>query len=135
MDTGKLSALDFGCCHVLCRVCFKREAHSSGNKVARFTQSLCYRRARTTVRFAAFHSAVGFDLSPKSATGSFQPAMLSHAQSFHKSFSPTLRGIVMRWWIRCRRLAMTGNSNSASSSRASCQNQARQLGPPQYVLR
>ena len=37
----------------------------------------------------------------------------------------------LRDGLRCRCLIITSNSNSVLSSRASCQNQAHQLGPPQ----
>ena len=39
---------------------------------------------------------------------------------------------LLRDGLRCRCLIITSNSNSVFSSRASCQNQAHQLGPPQY---
>ena len=111
------------------------------------------RRARFTVRFTAFHSAARISLQPKVCRGKFPisnaikssstPVNLQRVCENHpslerkacKRLTTSLLAqhyeTLLRDGLRCRCLIITSNSNSVFSSRASCQNQAHQLGPPQ----
>ena len=110
------------------------------------------RRARFTVRFTAFHSAARISLQPKVCRGKFPisnaiksssgPVNLQRVCENHpslerkacKRLTTSLLAqhyeTLLRDGLRCRCLIITSNSNSVFSSRASCQNQAHQLGPP-----
>ena len=112
------------------------------------------RRARFTVRFTAFHSAARISLQPRVCRGKFPisnairsssgPVNLQRVCENHpslerkacKRLTTSLLAqhyeTLLRDGLRCRCLIITSNSNSVFSSRASCQNQAHQLGPPQY---
>ena len=111
------------------------------------------RRARFTVRFTAFHSAARISLQPRVCRGKFPisnaiksssgPVNLQRVCENHpslerkacKRLTTSLLAqhyeTLLRDGLRCRCLIITSNSNSVFSSRASCQNQAHQLGPPQ----
>ena len=109
------------------------------------------RRARFTVRFTAFHSAARISLQPRVCRGKFPisnaiksssgPVNLQRVCENHpslerkacKRLTTSLLAqhyeTLLRDGLRCRCLIITSNSNSVFSSRASCQNQAHQLGP------
>ena len=111
------------------------------------------RRARFTVRFAAFHSAARISLQPKVCRGKFpisnaikssagpvnlQLVCENHPSLERKACKRLTTSLLaqhyetlLRDGLRCRCLIITSNSNSVFSSRASCQKQAHQLGPPQ----
>ena len=111
------------------------------------------RRARFTVRFTAFHSAARISLQPKVCRGKFPisnaiksssgPVNLQRVCENHpslerkacKRLTTSLLAqhyeTLLRDGLRCRCLIITSKRNSVFSSQASCQNQARQLGPPQ----
>ena len=111
------------------------------------------RRARFTARFTAFHSAARISLQPKVCRGKFpisnaiksssgpvnlQLVCENHASLERKACKRLTTSLLaqhyetlLRDGLRCRSLTITSNSNSVFSSRASCQNQAHQLGPPQ----
>ena len=113
------------------------------------------RCARFTARFTAFHSAARISLQPKVCRGKFPisnatksssgPVNLQLVCENHpslerkacKRLTTSLRAqhyeTLLRDGLRCRCRIITSNSNSVFSSRASCQNQAHQLGPPQYL--
>ena len=106
------------------------------------------------MRFTAFHSAARISLQPKVCRGKFPisnaiksssgPVNLQRVCENHpslerkacKRLTTSLLAqhyeTLLRDGLRCRCLIITSNSNSVFSSRASCQNQAHQLGPPQY---
>ena len=110
------------------------------------------RRARFTARFTAFHSAARISLQPKVCRGKFpisnaiksgpvnlQLVCENHPSLERKACKRLTTSLLaqhyetlLRDGLRCRCLIITSNSNSVFSSRASCQNQAHQLGPPQY---
>ena len=104
-------------------------------------------------RFTAFHSAAHISLQPRVCRGKFPisnaiksssgPVNLQRVCENHpslerkacKRLTTSLLAqhyeTLLRDGLRCRCLIITSNSNSVFSSRASCQNQAHQLGPPQ----
>ena len=110
------------------------------------------RRARFTVRFAAFHSAARISLQPKVCRGKFPisnaikssagPVNLQRVCENHpslerkacKRLTTSLLAqhyeTLLRDGLRCRCLIITSNSNSVFSSRASCQKQATSWGLP-----
>ena len=112
------------------------------------------RRARFTARFTAFHSAAPISLQPKVCRGKFpisnaiksssgpvnlQLVCKNHPSLERKACKRLTTSLLaqhyetlLRDGLRCRCLIITSNSNSVFSSRASCQNQAHQLGPLQY---
>ena len=101
----------------------------------------------------AFHSAARTSLQPKVCRGKFPtsnaikssstPVNLQRVCENHpslerkacKRLTTSLLAqhyeTLLRDGLRCRCLIITSNSNSVLSSRASCHNQAHQLGPPQ----
>ena len=103
----------------------------------------------------AFHSAARISLQPRVCRGKFPisnairsssgPVNLQRVCENHpslerkacKRLTTSLPAqhyeTLLRDGLRCRCLIITSNSNSVFSSRASCQNQAHQLGPPQYM--
>ena len=103
-------------------------------------------------RFTAFHSAARISLQPKVCRGKFPisnaiksssgPVNLQRVCENHpslerkacKRLTTSLLAqhyeTLLRDGLRCRCLIITSNSNSVFSSRASCQNQVHQLGPP-----
>ena len=105
-------------------------------------------------RFTAFHSAARISLQPKVCCGKFpisnatksssgpinlQLVCENHPSSERKACKRLTTSLLaqhyetlLREGLRCRCRIITSNSNSVFSSRASCQNQAHQLGPPQY---
>ena len=113
------------------------------------------RRARFTVRFTAFHSAARISLQPRVCRGKFpisnairsssgpvnlQCVCENHPSLERKACKRLTTSLLaqhyerlLRDGLRCRCLIITSNSNSVFSSRASCQNQAHQLGPPQWA--
>ena len=121
-------------------------------KLQRF--ALCF-TVCFTVRFTALHSAARISLQPKVCRGKFPisnatksssgPVNLQLVCENHpslerkackrKRLTTSLLAqhyeTLLRDGLRCRCLIITSNSNSVFSSRASCQNQAHQLGPPQ----
>ena len=102
----------------------------------------------------AFHSAARISLQPRVCRGKFPisnairsssgPVNLQRVCENHpslerkacKRLTTSLPAqhyeTLLRDGLRCRCLIITSNSNSVFSSRASCQNQAHQLGSPQY---
>ena len=112
------------------------------------------RRARFTARFTVFHSAARISLQPKVCRGKFpisnatksssgpvnlQLVCENHPSLERKACKRLTTSLLaqhyetlLRDGLRCRCLIITSNSNSVFSSRASCQNQAHQLGPPQF---
>ena len=119
-------------------------------KLQRF--ALCF-TVCFTVRFTAFHSAAPISLQPKVCRGKFpisnaiksssgpvnlQLVCENHPSLERKACKRLTTSLLaqhyetlLRDGLRCRCLIITSNSNSVFSSRASCQNQAHQLGPPQ----
>ena len=108
------------------------------------------------MRFTAFHSAARISLQPKVCRGKFPisnaiksssgavnlQCVCENHPSLERKACKRLRlttsllaqhyETLLRDGLRCRCLIITSNSNSVFSSRASCQNQAHQLEPPQY---
>ena len=104
--------------------------------------------------FRWFHSAARISLQPKVCRGKFPisnaikssagPVNLQRVCENHpslerkacKRLTTSLPAqhyeTLLRDGLRCRCLIIMSNSNSVFSSRASCQKQAHQLGPPQY---
>ena len=122
-------------------------------KLQRF--ALCF-TVCFTVRYTApcaFHCAARISLQPRVCRGKFPisnairsssgPVNLQRVCENHpslerkacKRLTTSLLAqhyeTLLRDGLRCRCLIITSNSNSVFSSRASCQSQAHQLGPPQ----
>ena len=76
------------------------------------------------VRFTAFHRPCALSLQPKVRHGQF-PTSNANLLALHNE-------TLLQDCPRRKCLKTTHNSNSAFSSRASFQDQTRQLGPPQY---